>query len=201
MAQGGRVSCALCKSGEDKKSIITCTICKNSFHTKCVNVDPRGFHKKQNTWQCKTELCSENISSVQPISDLDGLGEGRDICWDSGDKILDSQVFRYVLRQKDDLILELRDKVKLLYDQVELLQDKLSDKDRYKKLSVEKTVDIAIAKPVCDIDETKKRKQTSVNKRKESAPISVKPTTELEGTGGNSAASHCARYQDRSHRS
>ena len=67
------VTCALCKSViNDTKTVITCTICNNNFHSQCVSENLRGFHLKKN-WICKTVYCQDitkqSTETVEPESE------------------------------------------------------------------------------------------------------------------------------------
>ncbi|KAJ3658240.1 hypothetical protein Zmor_009992 [Zophobas morio] len=47
------VSCFACSTNiDDAKCVLQCTICLNSYHNKCVNIDLRGFHMKRSIWKC-----------------------------------------------------------------------------------------------------------------------------------------------------
>lgn len=116
--KNARVICAVCDSAEDDtKALITCSVCTKSFHPRCVNVNLRGFHKKKN-WICNTAFCRETSD------DSEDMELESDIFLDADDKVVDYKLFHYILKQKDELILELRGVIKLMKSHIELLHYK-----------------------------------------------------------------------------
>ena len=109
--------------------MITCTICNNNFHSQCVSVNLRGFHLKKN-WICKTVYCQDIIKqsteTVEPESET---------FWDANGK-MDKKLFQYILKQKDELILELRGTIQLMRNHIELLQSKKGNKQDIKKSEI-----------------------------------------------------------------
>jgi hypothetical protein len=64
------ISCAQCfEEFEDVKNAIKCVACNKMYHSKCVNVDLRGFRKKQGTWTCKMCVCGENANKSEVMNE------------------------------------------------------------------------------------------------------------------------------------
>ncbi|KAJ3653054.1 hypothetical protein Zmor_018972 [Zophobas morio] len=95
----------------------------------CVSVNLRGFHLKKN-WICKTVYCQDitkqSTETVEPESET---------FWDANGK-MDEKLFQYILKQKDELILELRRTIQLMRDHIELLQSIKGNKQDIKKSEI-----------------------------------------------------------------
>lgn len=114
-------SCKRCKS--NLVGGVKCSKCENFYHLSCAKLCSFvKFINKDIIVCCESELtCDEDITFFDAIENMS-----------AGDKKADLKVFSYIVKQKDAIIDELRDKVKLLYKQLEF----------YEKLEVTKIKEI-----------------------------------------------------------
>ena len=176
--QPTRVSCALCNTNiDDVKTVITCTICSKNFHSRCVNVDLRGFHMKKN-WVCGRPLC---IKPTPQLKTTTGEIE-TETFWDAAENILDAKVFQYILKQKDELIHELKGKIHLLEKHVELLHEKAGEKSLGKKSDISNVEGEASLEITQNTKPRKNSKQPTADVNKQS-PNPTSPKTFHEESG------------------
>ncbi|KAJ3649379.1 hypothetical protein Zmor_021127 [Zophobas morio] len=104
---------------------IKCIKCDNSFHESCAKLYVNAKTVNKSAYSCCEELS-------HPKAD-----DNLDIFWDATDdnheKVLDSRIFKYILRQKDELITALREKNLLLEEQLLLIKSIDKDKNQPKK--------------------------------------------------------------------
>ena len=92
-----------------------CNNCDNVFHISCAKLYSSGKFINESLF-----TCCELIDTDDPAWEDAAADFPKESGTDS------TATFKYILRQKDELIDELRDKIKLLYTHIELLQKRES---------------------------------------------------------------------------
>nr|CAI5865769.1 unnamed protein product [Callosobruchus analis] len=111
---------------------VKCVVCNSSFHKSCA----RAINLKssdENTVTC----CEKNARSNDKDDDHDFFDAIEDLA-DSNNRI-DVRIFNYVLKQKEIIIKELRDRIDLLNGQINLLTNSYGS-DHSRKTDHEKTL-------------------------------------------------------------
>lgn len=111
---GGHAACKRCN-----KNVVTglkCYKCDNMYHVSCSKL--ANNVKQTNGGDiicCETQNdCITNEDDEVPF--LDTIDETA-----NEEKLVDAKVFKYIIKQKDIIIGELREKIKLLYVQIDLM--------------------------------------------------------------------------------
>ena len=107
--------------GRCKGKVLTglkCVICECSYHNSCAKISANVKIIDDNTIQCCEK--EESELDIQSVDDVDNaFYVALDQISDNENKI-DVRIFKYVLKQKDNLIKELQEKIKLLNQHVDL---------------------------------------------------------------------------------
>lgn len=188
MTLDGCALCALCKSEiDDAKTEVSCTICKNAYHSKCVNIDLRGFHMKKNQWQCKTPLCIKQSQAKSMKGDDSDNILSHDVFFPMEDGRVDKKIFIYILKQKDDMILQLKSEIALLHKHINLLEFSKKDKsNREKPAAITKKPVITKSEAPVEVTATnqtkKKENKDRLRQSKQTANI-PNPEEKVKATG------------------
>lgn len=119
------VYCKKCKS--KVVSYVKCVSCDSCYHPSCA---------KQLKYQVVDKLlvkCCDKSDDAEWTDSSDiGFFDAIENLASSADNKVDMHIFKYVIKQKDLLIFELRDKIKLLNDQLYSLKSKSEQKPSIK---------------------------------------------------------------------
>ena len=117
---GNQYLCKRCK----KKVVngLKCLVCDNFYHNRCAELtDNVKFLDENNITCCDSDCNNSECNSVNEdeisAAFLDALNSNH-----SSDSKIDIRIFKYVLKQKDSIISELRERVKDLTQHVILLK-------------------------------------------------------------------------------
>ena len=162
------LSCKRCKRG-GLQSAIKCVKCSSAFPESCAR-----YVKNMKFQNDGTIACCEIVMPLEnEKEEIDN-----DIFWDACDpmydKAIDGRMYRYIIRQKDELIDELRENIKLLNDHISLNQY-TNDKKTQQKASPIPTDNPQVADHNKNEVVQKKSKQTHHGQN----PGSEKKPTEL----------------------
>ncbi|CAH0547204.1 unnamed protein product [Brassicogethes aeneus] len=101
--------CKRCKS--KVANGLKCVVCVNQYHLSCAKLSSNVKIVENGIICCKSQSDGKDYDSDMAFYDA----------VESTDKCIDSQTFLYIIKQKDIIINELRDKVKILNNQIDLL--------------------------------------------------------------------------------
>ncbi|KAG5880030.1 hypothetical protein JTB14_034839 [Gonioctena quinquepunctata] len=107
------VSSAVCsKCNRNAVNYLKCAKCSNIYHLRCAKSAENVIVQNDNVIICCDSEFNAEETSDGFFEALEGL---------SDDKKVDIEVFRYTIKQKDTIICELRGKIEILQDHIELL--------------------------------------------------------------------------------
>lgn len=128
--------CKRCKS--NVVNGLKCVDCDNYFHNSCA--------KRMNNVifleECVIKCCVSEQVEVSDVDFYDALNTISDV-----ENKVDIRIFKYVLKQKDNIICELKEKVKFLIEHIDLLKkSSASTLENINKVKISEEINIATSK-------------------------------------------------------
>ncbi|CAG9813477.1 unnamed protein product [Phaedon cochleariae] len=151
-------SCNKCKKNLVKG--VKCTLCENNFHTSCARNINVKFLNEDMVICCPSEKvsCDNDQAFFDAMENLAGES-----------KVVDLNIFNYIVKQKDEIIQELRDKIDLMQEQIVLLKGMTN------------------VSPVKSLGDTNKKQDSGKNdshiadKENVSRPVNLNPPNSVAG--------------------